>query len=361
MSYQLGPISISGSVVTITGSLVTTQQSQTTASWAANAITASFISPTFISASAAASGFGSGGSTNTGSLLTTASVSSNTITFTKGDNSQFSITVNTGSGTSGPTINTSSFATTGSNTFIGSQTITGSLIVTGSSFITGPVDLVSYTAINSFTGSAIASLAADSAGNIVTTGFPDPLKAFQAAGSNIKAMSVGLWPGNFSPAAAAQTNQTLRLNAVYLPTNETITGVRWYQAALQSGATPSNYNGFGLYTLSGTTLTCQVSSSNSNTIWSGGSANNYNSISFDTPYVASAGLYYIGFLYSISVVGTAPTFGISVAIPATNQLIPGLTTNNKLTATIVTQTSMPTSIAMSTATAATTFINVCLF
>ena len=38
-----------------------------------------------------------GGSTNTGSLLTTASVSLNTITFTKGDGSTFPITVNTGS------------------------------------------------------------------------------------------------------------------------------------------------------------------------------------------------------------------------------------------------------------------------
>jgi len=288
----------------------------------------------------------------TGSLQGTASWANNAIT------ASYALFAANGGGTP---IDTSSFATTGSNTFNGNQIITGSLIVTGSSFITGPVDLISYTAINSFTGSAIASLAADSAGNIITTGFPDPLKAFQAAGSNIKAMPVGLWPGNFSPAVAAQTSQTLRLNAVYLPTNETITGVRWYQAALQSGATPSNYNGFGLYTLSGTTLTCQVSSSNSNTIWSGGSANNYNSISFDTPYIASAGLYYIGFLLSTSAPGTQPTFGISVAISAANQLIPGLTTNNKLTAAITLQTSMPTSIAMSTLAASQTFLNVCLF
>jgi hypothetical protein len=254
-----------------------------------------------------------------------------------------------------------SLVATGSTTIIGTQTITGSLIVTGSTFIKGPVDLVSYTTTNSFTGSAIASLAVDSQGNILTSGFTNPLKAYQAAGSNIKAMPVGLWAFNFTPAVAAQTNQTLRLNAVYLPTNETITGVRWYQAALQVGATPSNYNGFGLYTLSGTTLTCQVSSSNSSTIWSSGSINSYNSIAFDTPYAATAGLYYIAFLYSISAGGTAPTFGLSVTTTATNQFIPGLTTNNKLTATITGQTSMPTSIAMSTATAATTVMNVSLY
>ena len=64
------------------------------ASTASLATTASYINPTFISASAAAAGFGSGGS-----------------------------------------INTSAFATTGSNTFNGNQTITGSLRVTGSSIL----------------------------------------------------------------------------------------------------------------------------------------------------------------------------------------------------------------------------------
>lgn len=61
----------------------------------------------------------SGGSTDTGSLLTTASVSLNTITFTKGDASTFNITVDTGSA--------------GGSTFpyTGSAGITGSLDVVG--------------------------------------------------------------------------------------------------------------------------------------------------------------------------------------------------------------------------------------
>lgn len=125
-----------------------------------------------------------GGSVDTGSLLTTASVNSNTITFTKGDTSQFNITIATGSGTDTTALNSfsasilaftgsiqaqvsslttatssyvlnsatssmivsgaltasfyqetdpifvaksASLATTGSNTFTGTQTITGSL------------------------------------------------------------------------------------------------------------------------------------------------------------------------------------------------------------------------------------------
>ena len=99
---------------------------------------------------------GGGGATSTGSLLTTASVSNSNITFTKGDGSQFTITVDTGSisgGVSNSTFNsftssvvtftgsiqtqvdnleavTGSFAITGSNNFSGNQTIDGLLVLT---------------------------------------------------------------------------------------------------------------------------------------------------------------------------------------------------------------------------------------
>jgi hypothetical protein len=103
----------------------------------------------------------------TASSLVTASVSLNTITFTKGDASTFNITVNTGSATttdltslnaftaSQDTKNstlatytgsndtkwntlgglTGSYATTGSNSFVGNQTITGSLILSSSAAV----------------------------------------------------------------------------------------------------------------------------------------------------------------------------------------------------------------------------------
>jgi hypothetical protein len=86
--------------------------------------------------------------TDTGSLMVTGSVSGNTLTFTKGNASQFSLTVATGSTpNTGSFLTTASFAstnitftkgdgtqfdlpgfaTTGSNTFYGDQSITGSL------------------------------------------------------------------------------------------------------------------------------------------------------------------------------------------------------------------------------------------
>jgi hypothetical protein len=89
--------------VGITGSL------QGTASYATNALTASF-----------ALNGGGGGSTDTGSLMTTGSVAGNVLTFTKGDGSTFDLTVATGSGGG------SAFP------FTGSAVITGSLAITGS-------------------------------------------------------------------------------------------------------------------------------------------------------------------------------------------------------------------------------------
>jgi len=97
---------------------------------------------------------GGGGSTNTGSLLTTASVSLNTITFTKGDGSTFPITVNTGSGggSSG-----SAFPYTGSAGISGSLDLNGSLnsdiqnfnitndtVIQNSVFDTSSINLTSY-------------------------------------------------------------------------------------------------------------------------------------------------------------------------------------------------------------------------
>lgn len=64
-------------------------------------VSASIFSGSFVGDGSNLTGISGSGSTNTGSLLTTASVSSNTITFTKGDNSTFDIIVNTGSGGGG--------------------------------------------------------------------------------------------------------------------------------------------------------------------------------------------------------------------------------------------------------------------
>lgn len=68
----------------------------------------------------------------TASSLVTASFSSQTLTFTKGDGSQFSLAI---PDVSGSTIDTGSFATTGSNTFVGNQVVSSSIIGVGDLYI----------------------------------------------------------------------------------------------------------------------------------------------------------------------------------------------------------------------------------
>jgi hypothetical protein len=109
-SQASGSLTISGSLNVsqgITGSLFGT------ASWAINVVN------------------GGGGSTDTGSLLKTASVNLNTITFTKGDGSTFPITVNTGSGGGGPSYITPPFDT-------------GSILYWDGTKVTGSDDIMYY-------------------------------------------------------------------------------------------------------------------------------------------------------------------------------------------------------------------------
>jgi len=114
VDIKTGPVLITGSVTSttgFTGSLLGTASYATqalSASYALNATSASYIP----------------------NAITTASVSSNTITFTKGDGTTFPITVNTGSAGS-------AFPYTGSAIISGSLTVTGSLNVSGS--VTGNV------------------------------------------------------------------------------------------------------------------------------------------------------------------------------------------------------------------------------
>ncbi len=76
---------------------------------------------------------GGGGSTDTGSLLLTASATTNVITFTKGDNTTFDITIDTGSGGD-------LFPFTGSADITGSLEVIGFSSLTGSVFIKGTIN-----------------------------------------------------------------------------------------------------------------------------------------------------------------------------------------------------------------------------
>ena len=157
-----GSIAVTGSLIvtdSITGSLQGTASFATTASFALN---------------------GGGGSTNTGSLLTTASVALNTITFTKGDGSTFPITVDTGSGGGGG-------MNLGANTFTGSQTIASSSVFINP---TGSTQL--YVTESAAKGNLIfGNTTLASSGSVIVTGSNNIL-----LGAIVLATAQGGWNGS---------------------------------------------------------------------------------------------------------------------------------------------------------------------
>jgi hypothetical protein len=106
-----------------------------------------------VSSSSQITALGFVSSSVTASSLVTASFSGNTLTFTKGDASTFGVVI---PDVSGSTINTGSFATTGSNTFTGKQIIDGDqngMALTGSSSYIDLVGNDSHIGLYAGTGS----------------------------------------------------------------------------------------------------------------------------------------------------------------------------------------------------------------
>jgi len=163
---------------TITGSLTVTQgvtgSLQGTASFAissSTAVSASFSQTasyafTAVTASYALNG---GGSVDTGSLLVTASVALNTITFTKGDGSTFPITVDTGSGGGGGSVPGGALSGSFGITIDGA----GSAITTGNKgYATIPYSgtITGWTMIADQSGNCVIDVWKTGSGNIPTVG-----------------------------------------------------------------------------------------------------------------------------------------------------------------------------------------------
>ena len=139
------------------------------------------------------------------------------------------------------------------------------------------------------------------------------IKLLQGLGSEIKAQT-------FNAVEATTTtglvDGTARFNPVYLAKGQTITGVEYYQTT-QGVYTSDNNNQVALYTVKAATgvLTRVAISNNDGTnIWKQ-AANVTYKVPFSSPYVATAGVYYIGFLYNSSAQSTQPFILAKSAAP----------------------------------------------
>jgi hypothetical protein len=229
---------------------------------------------------------------------------------------------------------------------IDSPIVTGSFTVSGSITTTDNVNGATPTEIGYLSGST-SNVQTQLNGRLTNDA---TVLGYQGLGSLIKGYPLGI---NLTAVGASTqfVNQRLWLIPVYVPANSVITGVRWLQITL-GNYTANNYNGVGLYSVSGGTATLAISSSNNGNIWKTYSANTWGSQSFDAPYSASKGSYFIGALYNTSAQTTAPAAGNVAIAAATVQSFDF--TGGRLYNILATQLTMPTSVALSTTTGVTT-------
>jgi len=173
------------------------------------------------------------------------------------------------------------------------------------------------------------------------------VKIYQALGSPIIAQSF--------PLEAITTNTslasgTMRFIPVWVPTASTITGVKWFQVT-KGVYTPSDYNGWGLYSYSGGTLTLVASSTDDGTIWSTPTANSWGTKAFSSTYSAAAGLYFVAYLYRTSAQTTAPAIGVRTGLTSGNVTTFDFTNSAKIYPALTGQTALPATQAMSGTTA----------
>lgn len=168
--------------------------------------------------------------------------------------------------------------------------------------------------------------------------------AFKALGSQaigFNLTSVNFFVTNQSPLA----DQTLTFSAYYVPVGQIITGVKFYQA-IQGNYTANNYNGVGLYTYSGGTMTLVASSTNDGNIWKG-TGDTWQTKAFSSTYNAAAGIYFIAALYCRSAQTTAPQIGTNLYLSGGVGVF-DFSNSAKISSTVFhSQTSLPASQASS--------------
>lgn len=184
--------------------------------------------------------------------------------------------------------------------------------------------------------------------------FTDNVDIYRAIGSSILAHTVD-FPLAYCNTSSNLTDGQLRLSCISMPMSGNITGLKVY-VRVQGNYTGDNNNRVGLYSYAASTgtLTLVASSDNSGTLWTS-AANSVQNIPFSATYNAAPGIYYAAILYNNSAQTTAPALATGTALnnAAMAGTAYGFSNSAKLYGTVNTQTNLPSTIAMSSVTAAT--------
>lgn len=185
------------------------------------------------------------------------------------------------------------------------------------------------------------------------------MSAFSYLGSAIKAQPVG---GTYSALNSSTTlgNQAVLLQAVYVPERKTYSGGEWVQNT-KGSYTGTAYNGIGVYSINAATgtLTLLASSTTDATIWQTATSGTLTSKAFSATITLTPGVYYFAALWNESAVTTAPkvTSGGSTVAPNTIDFPNSI----KLVCQLTSQTSLPSTIAMSATAAVNGYIGFYLY
>lgn len=171
------------------------------------------------------------------------------------------------------------------------------------------------------------------------------LNIYAALGSSIKGEGL-IDAGEIVTASNMQTSGTVYFVPIYLPAATTITGFKWVQNTA-GNYTAGSYNGGGLYSYSGGTLTLVASSTDDGAIWTQASGTT-GSKAFSTPYNAASGVYYLGVLWTSTATTTTPSLKSASGLSGSTGF--DFANNARLYVQKTGQTSLPATIAMSTLT-----------
>ena len=175
------------------------------------------------------------------------------------------------------------------------------------------------------------------------------VNAITSMGSTLKGQAVGVTLAQVNSAAALASG-TMRFIAVYLPSAQTLTGVKWVQSVI-GNYTANNFNGVVLYSYSAGTLTQVAASNNTGTAWSASFTTTLANLAFSGTYAAAAGLYVVGLIYSSSAQTTAPSIGTTPSFTNVTVASGDFTNSGALSSFKISVTSIPTPQAMSGLTA----------
>lgn len=202
------------------------------------------------------------------------------------------------------------------------------------------------------TARKIDGVSFDGTADIAT--YEETLK-YQAMGSTIVAQN---YHASVMNTSANLVDTRASFYAIWLPKAATLNGVKWYQNT-QGNYTGDQNNRVGLYSYSAGTLTLQTSCANDANLYKAAS-NTFTSKAFASTYPATAGLYYVCFLYNQSAEVTAPALGQRPVPHAATATI-DFTNSAKSAGWIAAQTDLPTPQSISGLTAENNAVWVALY